>query len=261
MKSFNKFLVENKIPIEDYVEEISDIFQEYADEWDLRKVDMKSMLFFPHDENIWDIKRGSNYTGEWILLSVSFVEDYGSAGVEGYLCEDFQMDMRDFINRLKKLGDFDCEIDWGGGYMYQIIIKYANTDTLKYLKVFNEGFNEKAWLEDNHEEIIKEFCDELQDEDFSVNITPYEEEEDSIAYSVSDPDEWDFEIEIDIGNQIHYDPSEDFNKTIKEFSRKSLCMKLVTELLLRINSDGTFIIDEVSETDIDTILIKLKINR
>lgn len=132
--------------------------------------------------------------------------------------------------------------------------------TLKYFKVLKEEFNEKAWLEDNYEEIIKEFCDELQDEDFIVNITPHETEEE--GEDVVDEDyEYDFEIKIDIGDQIYYEQSEDFNKTIKEFNRKSLCMKLISELLLRINSDGTFIIDEVSETDIDTILIKLKIKR
>ena len=44
----------NHIPLEEYVEEISDIFQEYVDEWGLRKVDMEKLTDFP-DENVYNI--------------------------------------------------------------------------------------------------------------------------------------------------------------------------------------------------------------
>lgn len=49
----------NHIPLEEYLEEISDIFQEYADEWDLKKVDLEKLTELSTSENVWYIKRKS----------------------------------------------------------------------------------------------------------------------------------------------------------------------------------------------------------
>lgn len=127
---------------------------------------------------------------------------------------------------------------------------------MKHLKIFREAFNEDPL--DEYKKILKDFCDDLQDEGFDPHITEYEIEGED---GEDNGEEHDLEIEIDLGDQISYDTLGNFNKTIQLIEKKSLIMKLLAELLLRINNDNTFTIEQIEETDIDTILIKLKINR
>ena len=60
-------------------------------------------------------------------IAILFCDDFGSCGYGGgYLSQEFQNDIKKFSNRLVQFGFKDIEIDWGGGYVYQIIIKKWN---------------------------------------------------------------------------------------------------------------------------------------
>lgn len=120
MKYIKKYktINEKKWDIEYHLYEILDIFRDYADEYDLRfEEDLNSLNL---ELNCYSIEYPSK--SSWGASLVIIFDDYfGSAGVGGDLGEDFQMDMREFIKRLEKIG-FECEIDWDGGQVYGIEI-------------------------------------------------------------------------------------------------------------------------------------------
>lgn len=103
--------------ISDYVDEIKDIFVEYADKWDLSYVDGLLYDLYP-THNSYDV----SVDGKDIIIFIYFDDMFGSAGIDGYLSEDFQLDMYELQNRIKNMG-FSSEIDWEGGFCYYIKIK------------------------------------------------------------------------------------------------------------------------------------------
>ena len=112
--------------MESILQEVKDIFIEYADKYDLKYDSSLSHSVNLPDANVYDIMiytcithSSKSLNAYYINLAIYFDDYFGSAGVDGYLGEDFQMDMHDLINRCKSLG-LDGSIDWEGGYMYQI---------------------------------------------------------------------------------------------------------------------------------------------
>lgn len=122
-KDLNEINESKKYEIEHHLDDILDIFREYADEYDLKYVDNfdNTQQFFSGDlDNCYTLRFPSK--SSWCAsIEILFDEYFGSAGVDGYLGEDFQMDIHEFIRRLKSL-DLDCEIDWSGGSSYTIDI-------------------------------------------------------------------------------------------------------------------------------------------
>jgi hypothetical protein len=112
-----------KWEIEHYLDDILDIFREYADEYDLKYVDDFYNLQQWHSgelDNCYTLRYPSK--SSWCTsVDILFDDYFGSAGIDGMLGEDFQMDVREFIRRLEKLG-LECEIDWSGGSSYTIDI-------------------------------------------------------------------------------------------------------------------------------------------
>lgn len=112
-----------KWEIEYHLDDILDMFREYADEYDLKYVDNFDNLQEWHSgdlDNCYALRFPSK--SSWCAsIDILFDDYFGSAGVDGYLGEDFQMDMREFIRRLESL-NLECEIDWSGGSSYTIDI-------------------------------------------------------------------------------------------------------------------------------------------
>jgi len=123
IKKFKNFNESKKYLINDYLDDILDIFREYADQYDLKYVDNFDDLQRWHSgdlDNCYSLRFPSE--SSWCAsIDILFDDYFGSAGVDGYLGEDFQMDMREFINRLSRLG-LECEIGWTGGSVYTINI-------------------------------------------------------------------------------------------------------------------------------------------
>jgi hypothetical protein len=116
----------NHIPLEEYVEEISDIFQEYVDEWGLRKVNIEELSDFP-DENVYNITRKSGSppwppSKEYIIITICFTRGYRFPwnNVASFTNKKFREDMNDFINRISELNNFKCVIE--DSYHFNIII-------------------------------------------------------------------------------------------------------------------------------------------
>lgn len=109
-------------------EVINDMFTEYSDKYDIERIeDLWLGDYNPLYNSVYTCKPeshllkygGATWTG--YLLSIRFSCDFGRAGSDGYLSEEFQSDMESFTNRLESIG-YDSEIDWSGGEMYQIKI-------------------------------------------------------------------------------------------------------------------------------------------
>lgn len=122
-KDLEEIKESKKWEIEYHLDDILDMFREYADEYDLKYVDNFDNLQEWHSgdlDNCYALRFPSK--SSWCAsIDILFDDYFGSAGVEGYLGEDFQMDMREFIRRLESL-NLECEIDWSGGSSYTIDI-------------------------------------------------------------------------------------------------------------------------------------------
>ena len=122
-KDLEEIKESKKWEIEYHLDDILDMFREYADEYDLKYVDNFDNLQEWHSgdlDNCYALRFPSK--SSWCAsIDILFDDYFGSAGVDGYLGEDFQMDMREFIRRLESL-NLECEIDWSGGSSYTIDI-------------------------------------------------------------------------------------------------------------------------------------------